>query len=71
MSNAAITRKFFQLTDSKTIDTVLGCIASHYGISEEEAKEEVLDDEAESLLDYLVEPVRSAIYVLMQRHCLI
>jgi hypothetical protein len=46
---------------------LLSHIAAHYGIDNEQAFSEVTDTEAESLLDYLQEPQRSATYALMQR----
>lgn len=68
MNNAQINRAFFAATDAKTKSEVLESIAKHYGISQQEAFEEVTDDHAEHLLDYLTEPTRSAVSVLMQRH---
>ena len=51
-----------------TASDILDSIAKHYGISQAEAKAEVLHDEAEHLLDYMVEPTRSATHVMMRRH---
>jgi hypothetical protein len=68
MTNNQITIAFFNLTETKVKDDVLTSIAKHYGISNEEALAEVLDDEAESLLDYLTGSVRTATHVLMQKH---
>lgn len=47
---------------------ILESIAAHYGISVKKAFTEVTDDQAEHLLDYMVEPQRSAASVLMQSH---
>jgi predicted DsbA family dithiol-disulfide isomerase len=66
--NAAITKAFFAATDAKTKIEILAAIAKHYGISQSEALEEVTDDEAESLLDYLTGSVRTATSLLMKRH---
>lgn len=66
--NSAITQKFFSLIDSKTMNEIVSSVAVHYGISQSEALEELIDEDAESLLDYLVGSVRSATSVLMQRH---
>jgi len=76
MSNAtitqgSITKVFLARTDTKTLKAVLSQVATHYGISEAEAYEELTDDGAESLCDYLQEPTRSAVYVLLQRHGLL
>lgn len=68
MSNNQITIAFFNLTETKVKDDVLTSIAKHYGISNKEALEEILDDEAESLLDYLTGSVRTATHALMQKH---
>ena len=59
---------FLDLIDDKAKSMILESIAHHYGTSVEEVIEEVQDSEAENLLDYMVEPQRSAAYVLMQRH---
>jgi hypothetical protein len=66
--NAEITRKFFEATDEKTKDLILSSIAVHYGITKKEALEEVLDENAEHLLDYLAGSQRNAVYIIMQRH---
>ena len=66
--NAAITKAFFAATDAKTKTEILAAIAKHYGISQSEALEEVTDDEAESLLDYLTGSVRTATSLLIKRH---
>lgn len=66
--NAEITRKFFEATDAKTKDLILSSIAEHYGITKEEALEEVLHEDAEHLLDYLTGSQRNAAYIIMQRH---
>lgn len=68
MTNAEITRKFFGLTDRRTINKILDNIAAHYGITRMEAMNEVLDDEAESLLDYVTGAERAATSLLMKRH---
>jgi hypothetical protein len=60
MSNNQITIAFFNLTETKVKDEILTSIAKHYGISNKEALEEVLDDEAESLLDSLTEIGRAS-----------
>lgn len=70
MTNAEITRKFFGLTDRRTINKILDNIAAHYGITRMEAMNEVLDDEAKSLLDYVTGAERTATSLLMKRHWL-
>ena len=68
MSNSQITKKFFSLTDAKTKNEILSSIAKHYGISILDALDEVTDDEAESLCDYLTGSVRTATHLLMKRY---
>ena len=68
MSNGQINRMFLESTDAKTKNDVLGAIASHYGITQAEAMAEVVNDEAEHLLDYLTGSVRTAVSLLMKRH---
>jgi len=59
---------FLSVIDDKEKTLILEAIATHYGITPQEAYAEVTDPEAEHLLDYMVEPQRSAASVLMQRH---
>lgn len=67
-SNGEVNRAFLAATDATTRTKVLGEIAAHYGITEKEAFDEVVDQNAEHLLDYLRGATRSATSVLMQRH---
>jgi hypothetical protein len=67
MTNAQKTYGFLRSADDRVRDQIIGNITSHYGISRSEAFDEVTDPDAEHLLDYLTEPVRSATRVLMQR----
>ncbi|MBA1280298.1 hypothetical protein [Stutzerimonas stutzeri] len=65
MSNRNAT--FLTDVDGGTRAAILEAIAKYYGITPEEAFDEVADEQAEHLLDYMVEPMRSATWVLMQR----
>ena len=58
---------FLSQIDDKTKAEIIGSIAKHYGTTPEEILKEVTGDEAEHLLDYMVEPMRSATSVLMQK----
>ncbi|MBA1280276.1 hypothetical protein [Stutzerimonas stutzeri] len=60
--------QFLSVIDGKAKTLILDSIAAHYGITSQQAYAEVTDAEAEHLLDYLVEPQRSAASALMQRH---
>jgi len=61
-------KQFLSVIDGKAKALILESIAVHYGITSQEAYDEVTDTEAEHLLDYMVEPQRSAASVLMQCH---
>lgn len=67
MTNSELTINFLNSLDSKTRNEILSNIANHYGITNEKAFEEVTDEEAESLLDYLTGQTRTATSVLIQR----
>ena len=67
-SNGARNRAFLSKIDAATRSKILTSIAKHYGISASEAMAEVTDADAESLLDYMTEPERSATSVLLKRH---
>lgn len=62
------TTKFLDEIGEKAKTMILSSIASHYGITEQEAYDEVTDAGAEHLLDYMVEPFRSETFVLMQKY---
>lgn len=70
MTNAQITINFFAAIDAKTKAEVLASIAKHYDITKNDALAEVVAEDAEHLLDYLVGSTRTAVLVLMQKHCL-
>ena len=60
-------KAFLDAIDGRTRSEILKAIAKHYDITEAQALDEVTDPEAENLLDYLTEPIRSATNVLMKR----
>ena len=60
--------QFLSVIDGDTKAAILEPIAGHYGITAEQAFAEVADEQAEHLLDYMIEPLRTATSVLMQRH---
>ena len=47
---------------------ILDNIANHYGISRDEAFEEVVDDEAEHLFEYVTGVERNATLILMKQY---
>jgi len=59
---------FLSAIDSEAKAVILEAIASRNSITAEDAYAEVVDAEAEHLLDYMVEPQRSATSALMQRY---
>jgi len=65
MSN--LNAQFLAAIDGDTRAEILESIAAHYGITSEQAFAEVTDDQAEHLLDFMIEPLRSATSVIMQR----
>lgn len=66
-SHGTNTKRFLDSLDSRTRAEILDNVANHYGITREAAYEEVTDDEAESLLDYVTGPQRAATSLLMKR----
>lgn len=68
MANHLITLKFLAAIDPKTRDEILGAAAKHYGITLAQALEEVSQEGAEQLLEYLTGPVREATGLLMRWH---
>lgn len=67
MSNQATNQSFLSAVDVPTQDEILLSIATHYGITKEDALQEVTHEEAENLLDYLTGSVRMATSALMRR----
>lgn len=68
MSRGQSNKLFLRAIDAQTNNEILIHISNHYGISASQVFEEVTDKDAESLLDYLLEPCRSATSISMQRH---
>jgi predicted nucleic acid-binding protein len=63
-----VTEQFLSIIPSQTRNEILDNVANYYGISRQDALEEVTDIDAEHLLDYVTGATRSATSVLMQRH---
>lgn len=57
---------FLSMIDPATKDAIITSIAKHYSISNEAAYAEVTAEDAYQLLEYMVEPERSATLVIMQ-----
>lgn len=60
--------EFLSVIDSNTRAAIIGSIAEHYQVSTDVAHDAVTEDQAVNLLEYLIEPQRSATAVLMQQH---
>lgn len=62
------TARFLAAIDAEAKEAILDSIATHYGISRDQAFAEITAPSAEHLLEYMIEPERSATSVLMQVH---
>ncbi len=60
--------KFLNSITPEARKLILDSIAAHYGTTPEAIFEEVCAPDAEHLLEYMVEPARSAASILMQKH---
>jgi hypothetical protein len=67
MENGKVTNLFLKAVDLKTKNAILTNIANHYGITVNEAFEEITDSEAESLLDYVTGTTRAAVSLYFKR----
>jgi hypothetical protein len=65
MNNSKNTVEFLNRISSKTRAMILKNIADHYGITPQQAFDEVTDEEAEHLLDYVTGPPRDAVSLFM------
>lgn len=63
-----VTERFLSVISTQARASILDAVAAHYGITSDAALAEVTAKNAEHLLDYLVEPVRSDALALMQRY---
>lgn len=55
-------KKYLEFVIKEVKDTILKDIADHYGITSEEAYEEVTDEDAEYLYEYVVADYRGRMY---------
>lgn len=60
--------KFLHIIGERAKNDILDAVARHYGISRIEAREEVVDEEAESILEYLTGAERAAASLLAKRN---
>lgn len=64
-TNAAKNKTFLDTVAPETKRDILQNIAEHYGITPAQAYEEVTDEDAEHLLDYVTGPLRTGASVFM------
>lgn len=62
-----VNREFLESLSSKARNEIITSIANHYGTDNNTIYEELIDPEAHQLLEYMVEPMRGATLLLMQR----
>ena len=64
------TAAFLATIDPKTKAEILDNIARHYGVTPQEAFEEItaIDEDTQHLLDYMTGAARTATSLLMKRH---
>ena len=61
MTNSKFTIAFLNSLDRKTKNEILSNIANYYGITIDEAYDEVTDVEAENIMDYITGSIRGAV----------
>jgi hypothetical protein len=69
MTNQERNKLFLDVVDEKTKQSILGSIANHYGTDREAIVAELTENEdAEHILEYMVEPERSFASLSMIKH---
>jgi hypothetical protein len=66
-NNGKINEAFLLTLDGKTYQEIVGSMAKHYGISIDQATDELIADEAENILEYLQGGVRKGCSALFQK----
>ena len=59
--------KFLNSIDDRTELSILQNIATHYGITVNEAYDEVADSEAEDLAEYVTGKAKNGVYSMMRK----
>jgi len=70
MTNSQINQQFLTSTTPQMKTIILANIANHYGTSQQAAFEEVIDEDAENIMDYVAGSERRAIWVVYQKFCI-
>jgi hypothetical protein len=66
MTNSQINRAFIASLTPPMKTVLLSNVARHYGISYAEAEEEIIDEDAENIMDYITGTERPAFHVVYQ-----
>ena len=70
MTNAQINKAFFENVQMPIKIIILSNISNNYGITNKEVKNEIFDNDAENILDYISGPNRTPISLLYQKFIL-
>jgi len=66
MTNSEINKAFLNWVSNDIKSIILSNIATHYGVSNSEAKKEILDKDSENIMDYITGKSRSLISLQYQ-----
>ena len=61
MTNSEITKAFLSVVDLETLELIVDNIAKQYGITTDQVFDEIFDEEAESLMDYITGEIRPTV----------
>ena len=67
MTNATTTTAFLNSLDLRIKNEILSNIANHYGVTNEQAEEEVTDEDAECIMDYVTGPLRATVSLFFNK----
>ena len=67
MKHSDQTVAFLSALDAKTKNEILSNIANHYGISKQEAFEEITDEDAECIMDYVTGSIRPTVSLFFNK----
>lgn len=67
MTNSEITKEFLLNTDTKTANVIVNNISAHYGITTDEVFDEIYNEDAQSLMDYITGDIRKTVSLIFNR----
>jgi hypothetical protein len=67
LNNGKINEAFLSTLDGKIYKEIVGSMAKHYGITIDQATDELIHDESENILEYLQGGIRSGCSALFQK----